>query len=486
MGVYYPKGAAALHILLENFEPIGSDAYAASEDASLNKPKKLSVECRMAEVEINNYTEADTCTISLDYKQFPFDPRTIRSLGITVHIEDVKSNVDGQRNKKIELTTENTIFQGFADESSISFDEVTREVTIEGRDYTGLFIDRRVLDKKGQQVPIKIKQTIAENIRNLIQLNPSTKDKITLDQRVGTTRTIDPNFNIAKELQNQGKTDSYWDVMNIMAERAGAIIYVEQDRVVLTKPRNLYANPNLIQMVYGTNIKQLSFARKIGRIRNSNVRVYSTDNEGRRNNKILSIEIPKDARDPAFIKRFGNKRITIPVLRADGTTDPKGEDAPHMKFKVPNVRSRKKLIEIGEKTFAELSRQELEGELTTNDMEFRIREYREAPGGGLVATRRPDQIANFRDIRIGTPIEIVLSQFDMDKIRSIKSRDDRKDFLLKRGYPEEIAADFAESLSKVTNYFYTKSLSISINEDQGFQMTIQFINFIDLSNRGLF
>ena len=216
MGIYYPQAAVSLRILFENFEPVGSEAFEASERASLNKPVTINVLARSVRVDINDYTEADSCSITLDYKQFPFDPRAIRSLGITIYM----ANTQGLSNHNEILPTDkeaeqiekgtlksNVVFVGFADEQGISLDE-SRTVNIEGRDFTSLFIDRRRL-VSGKSNRFNINHRIDVILQNLISEldDPGDRDRprgrITVEPRLGGDQapllsSVNPGFDPAK------------------------------------------------------------------------------------------------------------------------------------------------------------------------------------------------------------------------------------------------------------------------------------------------
>ena len=524
MGVYYPQGGATLRILFENFLGFDDPNFERAETDSRERAHEIRVQCKSIQVEINNYTEADTARVVIDYKSFPFDPRTIRALGITIHMANIKKSVQDGKQVFIEPTApdpargeivrerfdrHNTIFQGFADQNNIDFDENTRDVTIEARDYTALFIDRRIINRdpktgKVTSQPIAANKKVITLLQELINTNPSTKGKIRLDIRTETTRlnAVDPSFNIAKTVKNLRRTDSYWDVMRTIADRAAVTIYMELDRLVVTSPRNIYDDrtqtlnaegrrlaSQKVQMVYGINVKSLSFARNIGRQRNINITVYAVDPEGRANNRNLIVNIPKDLDKiknstqeiREFVKRFGSKEARIPILQADGTPSQMTEPAPPIPFKVPNVTSRSRLIQIGMQTYIAYNRQQLEGQLTTNDMEFATEEIPK-PG----QTKPPARgTTTFRSIRIGTPIEVLMDQLDLEKIKQHKNKADRVAYLKARGYPDNIASQFAQSLSDVKYLFYTEGATITLDAEQGFSMQVRFVNFIDLTNKGI-
>ena len=167
MGFYYPQAALTLRITWENFGDKASPA--------LNTVHSMQITPKRVTVKINDYRTADTFSAEVDYKNFPFDPRLIRALGVTVHMRDMESLVDAAgKVQQIEpgdnlLPTGNkdVVFQGFADEDSISLDDTSRTVRFEGRDFTGL-----LADKPFDQGSISMFIPLNGVIQNLLFSNP--------------------------------------------------------------------------------------------------------------------------------------------------------------------------------------------------------------------------------------------------------------------------------------------------------------------------
>ncbi len=145
MTVYYPQAVVTLRITWENFGD--ENNFFLSQVYTLQAvPKRVTVS-------INDYMKADTVTLDMDYKNFPFDPRCIRACGITVHIQDMKKAFDEQGPVQIKPVEEtfastNAVFVGFADTDAITFSDSERSVKFEGRDYTGLLIDTPMIQSK--------------------------------------------------------------------------------------------------------------------------------------------------------------------------------------------------------------------------------------------------------------------------------------------------------------------------------------------------
>lgn len=456
MGLYYPQGAIILRVTWEDF---GSGAKI------LQDVQVMPVSCRNLVVERNDYTEADTFKATIDYKAFPFDPRCIRACGVTIAMEDRKKVFNRDNSLAIiEPNEENTVFQGFADEGGIEFSDETRSVTIEGRDFTGLFVDV----KRVNTSPIPLSSPIDEIIKGLIDEQEATKN-ITIDNRTGsplpTLSELAPDFNPVTSVKNQERKETYWDIIQGIIRRVGLVGFIEIEKFVITKPQNVYEKKEIKQFVYGANIKDFKLNRKLGRSKNFNVKVSSLNIIDK---KIETAMVPEEATDPKFVANFGNTRITIPQLDKDGKKIDPPKDADFITFIVKDVKNKEQLITIAESIYEELSRQQIEGSFTTYEMEI------------------PEEIDNqtipikFSKIRNGTAIKVYFSQDEINALSTNASEDQKRDFLVKRGYPMSVAAAFANSLKRINTIFYTKSVTFTMDQEEGFKMDISFINFIEL------
>jgi hypothetical protein len=434
----------------------------------LQEVQKMPVLARSLSVEINDYTEADKFNATIDYNSFPFDPRCIRSLGVTICMEDRKGVFVGNSLDLIEPNEDNIVFLGFADESSIMFDDSQQTVKIEGRDYTSLFIDA----KRINTASIPLSSPIDEILQGLINEQEATKN-IQIDNRSGEELPIlskvAPDFNPVTAVKNQKRKETYWDIMQNIISRTALIGYIDLDKFVIDKPQNIYRKKDLKQFIYGGNIKDLEFSRKLGRLKDFNVKVLSLNTVEKR---VEEAKIPEEAKDP----NIAGPRVTIPQLDKDGKKIEPPKDADFITFRIPNVSSKDELIKIGESIYEEMSRQQIEGKLVTYEME--IPEEIASDERGVIATNP----VSFNKVRNGTAINVYLSQDETQAINSSSSRSEKVKFLTDRGYPREVAEAFSSSLNRINTPFYVKSVNFELSQDDGFTMSVDFINFIDIDN----
>jgi len=509
-------------------------------------------------VNLNSYLEADTFSATIDYKNLPFDPRIIRSCGVSIYMEDKKeifqidSKAQGfQALNHIKPSAENVVFQGFADSDKIEFNDSDRTVTLEGRDFTSLLIDRPYLGES--YAPL---DKIDDVVRRILDFLPSTKVD---PKRPGTGLTVevqgmrDDQVPRLSELMGKGELDgkknprskrSFWDHIQKLMNDSGLIAFVSLDKLVITKPRNLYNRANSKVFMYGRNVTNLTFERKLGRQKGFNIRVVSLANIADKK-EVLEARIPEEAteewsRDTGVIR----EPIYLPVAKAASaknqeqgstdtekppfifgvtpspaapsgatkTEDEKSEPAPYITFKIRNINSKEQLVGIGEALYEQLGRQQIEGTLETSEMKIYSPEV--TPAAAIEDNKETKDVDETRDavlskffdatkFRVGTPIEIRIDQGDMqglDELRSPAARNKdesaktrairRKEianFLRARGYGrtakgvnDNIPDAMALSLTLFDSPFFTKSVQFTLDHENGFAMELEFINFIEV------
>lgn len=458
MSLYYPQAAVLLRVRWENF---------GLSNATLDKEQDIMIRCKNIVVDRNDYSEADEVKLSIDYSSFPFDPRCIRACGITVYMDNVFSMFDGNKVKKIVPSEDNTVFIGFADESSIKLDSESKTVMIEGRDYTSLFIDQ----KRVNTDPIPLSKPVDQIIQDLINEQEATK-KIKIVNRTGgdlpTLAQLAPDYNHATSVKNVRRKETYWDIMQDILGRVALLGFIELDKFVISKPQNIYEKKDIKQFVWGKNIKDIEFKRKLGRAKNFNVKVISFNQLEK---KVETALIPEEATDP----NIKAPRVTVPQFDKDGKKVDPPKEADFVTFNVKDVTSKEQLIKIGESIFQEMSRQQIEGSLTTFEMEVP-----EEVAAGKSVSYNP---IKFHKIRNGTAIRIFFTPKEaMSLNKDQTTLSEKTMFLVARGYPRNIAQAFAESLDRINTAFYTRAVSFELDQDNGFSMKLDFINFIDLDS----
>lgn len=471
---YYPQAILVLRIRLEDF---GDKSLGLA-----NEHHVMTCLAKNVNVEINEYSKADSFNAEIDYKNFPFDPRAIRAVGVTVCMQDMgKLTVDNENPVYIQPLPENTVFVGFADEESISLDDTTKVVRLEGRDLTALLLDRKYLEGN-----IATDKPLDKVIAGMLAKLEETKD---LQVEVRTKLKSLPI--LASFWSDKGKhagkrnaraNKSYWDIIQEMVYEAGLICYIELDKLIITSPRVLFDRNQAKVFMYGANISDLQFKRKIGRQKGFNILVRCLNLAKK---ELLEVKIPKDA-TAEWSKESGisNTEVLIPkmlpVKTADGgkvgkdgtaSTQDKPEPAPYMVFSVVNVTSKKQLLEVGQSLYEEMSRQQLEGSFSTKEMAMRYQ-------------RLDGQMETFSilKMRVGTPIVVEITGTSVDDLKRVRNISGIESFLSNHKMNPKIANSLAQSIGRANTPFYTKSVKFSMDANNGFSAEIEFINFIETTN----
>jgi len=479
MSYFYPQAAILLNVVWEDFND--------STNESLQKLYTIPISARSVTVNINDYTQADTFSAEIDYKNFPFDPRTIRSCGVNIYMEDREKlfKSDGSLDLLVP-SSKNVIFQGFVDTDKITLDENKRSVSLEGRDFTSLLIDLQYFGN-----PVAMEGPIGQVIQKLLLENKST-EKIIVENRTGepliNLSSLAMDFENTSNKKNIRKDMSYWDLIQRIVNKSALIAYIELDKLVITKPQNLFSKKDTKLFVFGGNLSRLEFERKLGRMKGFNLHIMSMDIK---NKTVIEAKIPEEGEDE-WIKSLGIRKapVTVAKIGADGKplvgTD--AEPAPYVMFKVADIPSKEQVIKKGQEIFETMSRQQIEGSLTTRDMKI--------PGNNGTCF-------DATQFRTAIPIEIGIDQGDLAGINVLvaKSRElqqhkgpnDEKDkalvknkqlitnFLVSRAYEQNIAGALADCLIKINTTFYTREVELTLDQDNGFSMKIKFINFIEVS-----
>lgn len=476
---YYPQAAMFLRLRLEDFGDKQSGLSAKTFD--------MACLARRVNVKLAEYTKADSFEAEIDYKNFPFDPRTIRSVAVTIAIEDMgRIFTDTNSLNPLKPTEENIVFIGFADEESISFDEENRTVKLEGRDNTALLIDRKYLEGN-----IALDKPVDQVIQSLLSQLEETKD-LRVDIRVdGDLPVLASFFSDKGEMsgkKNTKKDQSYWDLIQAIVADAGLIAYIELDKLVITKPRVLYDRNQAKKFIYGRNLKNLEFKRKIGRKKGFNIAVRCLNVETK---EVLQALIPKEATDE-WSKATGipNTEVMIPKMvpvtpatvgekkpdnqLSDQDAEQKGDPAPYMTYRVSNITSKAQLIEIGQSIYEEIGRQQIEGSFDTREMRIKY-----------VRLDGKEEIFNILKLRVGNPLVVEIDNADLRAIQNIKNQAGIEQYLVSKKYDRRVARSLSESIGKSNTPFYTKSIEFTMDSEQGFDCKVEFLNFIESSNTAL-
>jgi hypothetical protein len=296
---YYPAADVVLTIRWEE-KALGS----ARPDTTITvRPKRLVVEN-------NGIRTADTIRVTIDAREFPFDPRTFRSIEVVAHL--------GQRQpgQPFKPTVKDSVFVGFIDTFSRSQGGSGEEIDLEGRDYTGLFLDTPFpyhYIQSGEGLVGWLKRMMAEipaaaNIELVVdtaiddiivggktdaqirqnhgpmgmaggsggQMYVNDKGRLTEAPRAVQTGVL--NHQVSQTGGPVHYTNNYWDAFQEMVDPVGLIIFVQQGKLVLSHPRTLSTEPQAEKaplFKWGENVESLKINKRVGRLKSPNILVTS-------------------------------------------------------------------------------------------------------------------------------------------------------------------------------------------------------------------
>jgi hypothetical protein len=496
MSFYYPQAAVKLRILPED--------YQLTSDASLLAPVDIIVQSKHIEITSNDYKTSDTFNMKIDYKNFPFDPRTIRACGVVIYMQDMQ-----QGGLKLVPQPDNTIFVGFVDEENISLDDTNQEVTLEGRDYTALLIDQKYLVNKpiSEQKPLNV--AISEFLSQIPALQNIKIINQTGDVLPSLGKFYPGHADGLSGQRNPGTNETYWSLIQDACARAGLVCFIRLDQLILTSPRNQATTVgDDIKFLYGKNVKKLTMKRKLGRLKNINISVRS-----RSGKNVIIAKIPAEA-EPAWCASFGIKRQEVVVaqlmptgvlnaqvsntsnVKVNGATVTKsqkavaGQAAPYLAFNIPNVASHAQLIKIGQTLYEQYSLQQLEGSLTTREMVgwsppiLALDPFQDSTSGIGLQSQQAKQW-DLTQLQKGQSISIQIGTDDLEAISQFRDQATRENYLVQHGYKKEVATIFAKTMGKFSPRFQIKSYSMSLDADSGFELNINFQNILILTQAGL-
>lgn len=231
----------------------------------------------------NNPRAADTCRITLNYRDFPIDPRMLSAAHVQVYAADVR----GHRNE-LPLTTETLRFQGFVDVPESTLSDDVAQVTFDCRDYTSLYLNRpwrRVADEVGatdnndgtvtkteKKSRIRIPKNVTlekfiEQIREKIR--PPGASSIESPPTIFERQDVKSGI-VAKRVGrtdlSMRQNDTAWDVLTLVCELFGQVPVWDLDPnigPVLRIRTPAEDGRNFASVRFGQNIKRLTFKRNL-------------------------------------------------------------------------------------------------------------------------------------------------------------------------------------------------------------------------------
>jgi hypothetical protein len=460
------------------------------------------------EIERNSFRTADTATLTLNWKDVPFDPRLVRAAGIEVIVgavspEDFAAGVAGQRGDSGQLRsivrqrpTGDVVgsavrFAGWVDTWNVKYSGDTADtVQIECRDFTALFLDTPLASGSG----IDLTKPIQDGVQEFIDSYNSLRgfpvrfgDPIQPDTPAGTPPT--PADVLPAVARSRGQTRqtrrgdqrmNVWDHITDVCVPLNLIPIVVDYTLWLSPPRTLYTGGNaqgqhpVRRMVFGRNLSALEFTRKLGGTKVPTIEARCYDPSVGRTRWARYPVRPGEPTNGVF-----GQTEPPPALRPNepGISGARPDNRIQT-FVVRPLASGEALANVARGLFEQIGRQEIEGNLETSDL-----------SSWDIETDTPLDSADLLRIQSGESVELLVAPRDPRIPESTPnsvaelaalSVQGRVDYLVRLGWDESVARRFAEwqQGAGFQTVFRVQNSRVSYSADEGIKLKLDFINYI--------
>lgn len=435
MDAYYPRAIAVLDVLLEDF----SDGSGSELPAVEAVPRTVEVRC-------NDHRTADTFRLELDYRDFPFDPRMLRAIHVRIFMGDVEDPA-------AELTADDKFwrFAGFVDVPRTQLQDGGEVVTLEGRDYTGPFLDTR-----WSGAAIDVTGSLSDVVRGIVGTVEGTEG-LEIGFSQGAAELVLADL-IGRTKFSARAGDDVWTVLVDLCGRAGLIPVIQLDMLLVLKAEDFGVSrqdfmssgtftPQKAAFLYGENLTRLEFRRNFVEARTMQIEVRAWD-EAKRTAR--SARFPSD---PIIAKKRVSTKGKVTEVAA-----------PILPYFVSGSYTDKALAELAESIYTEAARQQVEGTLETREM-VDLDGSADLPG-----------LANGDRITVTLGTALLADIAGMSEAEAVS-------FLTGGTNPmdpavaKSIVTAFTRA-QKLAVEFYVREATHKWSRDDGYALTVDFINFV--------
>lgn len=496
--------------------PSSVDESRGSQDGLNVIFSTLPLECS---IERSPLKDCDTARIKLDFRDVPVDPRIVRACFITISLgtvsaDDYAAGMAGQtrddgslrslvkREPGEELRLESaTRFTGFVDRWEVRYGEDGDTVELTCRDVSSVLRDQPLYNGTGKALTIDYAKPLEQAVQDLVDSFVATRGIRVIH---GTpTNPADPLSVLPppskeppikvmpktakKRKAKQAKAppkehnQSLWDHILDVTLALGMVPVMRSFTLYLLEPRVVYADlESARRMIWGRNIKSLSFARKLGGQKCETIEVRSPDPSIGRTRWARFPVLKGEPRSGILGKKGSPQPVTSRAshISANGTADEK--------IRVQQVRcitDLKTLELVAEQVFNETGRQEIEGELDTDEIDSL-----ESPEEGDLLRLQSGEALQ---ILVAPPVETADTLTADQAARFIRATSNlqelhaqsvatRASYLQSLGISVDTAQRLAEAQEKVrlVSTFRVQHVTIDWSVEEGVSLSVRFSNFV--------
>lgn len=452
-------------------------------------------------IQRNGLTSADGCSITLDYIDAPFDPRVVRACHVEVIVgvvtaEDFEAGVtrDARRDDGSLLSTVGhqpdgsivgaTRFLGFVDEWTVKYSDEGDTVTLECRDMSAPLRDLKLNPGESVDLSLPLDQGIQTFLN---QLSPTTAGMAVRFDGVGDPpsptaaapkKRLPRRGKVARRARRGDQDMTLWDHLTDVCGSVGFIPQVRDFEFVIAEARTLFSTENNRRMVYGQNLEELTFTRRMQGVKVPTIEVRAYD---------ASIGRTRWARYPTRSGELSSGVLGVSnpprPLRANEVTPSGANPTEAIRvIEVSGVHDPATLERVARNAFEQIGRQEIEGSFSTSEAS---------------SYDRPPDGADLLDAFPGEPVELLVVAAPptdghdgvyttLAKLQAF-TRQRRAQYLRDLGWPEAVAKKFAQ-LQEATAFqttFRLQDLRIDLDSDSGLKVSASFINYITVREEGV-
>jgi hypothetical protein len=463
----------------------------------------------------NGIRTADTLSLTLRFNDFPLDPRALRAVGVLFYLgslseADYAKELDGSTRFYLPETfvdpygaqRTNLRFEGWADDYSEEVDDEGEAlVTLECTDNTRLLIDVEAPAKLTIPPDKPIDQAIATYLANFpqflglqVEYRPVGAKPPMLSAALAKTAfrpTLGPppsggagGGSGGGGAGGGGSKLMVWDYLTDVCGAVGLICFVEGVKIVVQRPRTLFASKFPARpddpfvgralpsgrvlsnrtFIYGRNVSRYGFKRKFSKSAPQNVEVRSWS---MKKGKLLAQRFPGTVAGQPSSDQARQPKL-LPGDNADETWKV---------FTIAGIDDEATLRACAQGIYEQLGRAEFTGRFSTKNL---------GSFGGSAGD--PDVL----DCQAGDAIELEVARaIDADTSRggaaeAIATR--AAAFLQSKGFDQDFATAYGTAISKVgvTSTFRVRSLAIDWDADMdggesgGVNLDFEIVNFLEV------
>ncbi len=475
MTVWRPRCFAQLSV------PVMGDISTRTAEETTRTTIQFELDITRCMVIKNNFNTADECEIMVTYDQIGADPRLLGNAVLKVWLGN--ANDAGPWSP-----TDNDLqFAGIVTTCTRNFTD-EKMLTLRALDYTTLFLAMKPFPDSGAPDFTMTLRDAWTRICDHVGFTDYESGEIRSSVEILRTRItglqdgiIDTPLGKAQlaRVAKNGKivldnNSDGWSVWRQCVDMLGLISWIDGDQCFVSSAEGYYTSSDPPVLMWGKNISAIEESRDLSSINNKGVHLVSFDII---NHQTIEAFFPDRHNTKAFKKRVtaSNGRTSTARSRAGkGPITTVADAAPitdYEQFEYNYVATQELLDVCAQRVWEERSRQELQGHLTTGELQ--------------VETAAGDSF-DLLQLAHGDQIQVALDQASLDEMRKLPTALARYQYLIDSGYSNSTALLISSDqgfISRLQANMYVKTVHIEYDAASiKFEIGIDYLSRINPNN----